>query len=44
METQSARDQHQVADLRLGPVLDPLDRAAVDAGQLSELFLSELEM
>ena len=44
MDAQRTRDQQQVADLRLLPVLDALDCAAVDAGQLGESILSQIEM
>ena len=44
MHAQLSRDQQQVADLRLFAVLDTLDRAAVQAGQLGESLLREVEV
>lgn len=44
MNTKLASDQQQMADLRLSSVLDALDCAAVDAGQLSEPLLGEIEV
>lgn len=44
MQAQLSRDQHQMADLRLLAILDPLKRAAVDPGELGEALLGEVEV
>lgn len=44
MNPQRSGDHEQVAGLRLCPVLDPLDRAAVYAGRFGEAFLGHVEV
>ncbi|MDP9953209.1 hypothetical protein J2S51_005963 [Streptomyces sp. DSM 41269] len=44
MHSKRTRDLQQVADLRLFPVLDPLDCAAVYAGRFGETFLGHVEV
>lgn len=44
MHAQLPRDQQQVAEFRLSAVLHPLDRAAVDPGQLGQPLLREVEV
>lgn len=44
MHPKRPRDQQQMAGLRLLAVLDPLDRAAVDAGQFGQAFLGEVQV
>ena len=44
MHAQLPRDQQQVADLRLSAVLDPLNRAAVDPGELGQPLLGQVEV
>ena len=44
MDTKLASDQEQVADLRLSAVLDALDGAAIQAGQLRQPLLREVQV
>ena len=44
MDTKLASDQQQVAGLRLSAVLDALDGAAIQAGQLRQPLLREVQV
>lgn len=44
MDPQRAGDQQEMADLRLFPVLDALDRASVQSGRFGQSLLGHAEV